>query len=448
VDSAFQGYYRCPSQFSEFEVAGELSADEDYFTFGDAACYGRRQQGAELTGRSDGHGECVRLPFDLSEIVTNLRRERYRQSPKRPVEKITSAEAARRVYYFFRPILPVAVRKHLQKIRLSDWEKIPFPRWPVDVTVDTLLEEAMVLQLRRAGTQKIPFVWFWPDGAPSCAILTHDVEGAAGRRFCGQLMDLDDAYGIKASFQVIPAAANGESQALCAAIRARGFEVNVHDLNHDGRLFHSKQQFLHRVASINDYGRQFGSRGFRSAAMYRQQGWYDALHFSYDMSVPNVAHLEAQRGGCCTVMPYFIGNVLELPLTTIQDYSLFHILGDYSIGLWRTQLELILAANGLVTLLTHPDYLSEPRAQAVYRDLLTHVRQMRDEGKLWVALPGDVDRWWRSRSQLSLVPFGGSWRIEGTDSHRARVAFAAIESGHLVYELDGRVMRRTPLRAQ
>ena len=53
------------------------------------------------------------------------------------------------------------------------------------------------------------------------------------------------------------------------------------------------------------------------------------------MSVPNVAHLEPQRGGCCTVMPYFVGDVLELPLTTIQDYSLFHILGDYSTTLWK-----------------------------------------------------------------------------------------------------------------
>ena len=67
--------------------------------------------------------------------------------------------------------------------------------------------------------------------------------------------------------------------------------------------------------------------------MYREQEWFDAFEFSYDMSVPNAAHLEPQRGGCCTVMPYFVGDLLELPLTTTQDYSLFHILGDYSISL-------------------------------------------------------------------------------------------------------------------
>ena len=94
--------------------------------------------------------------------------------------------------------------------------------------------------------------------------------------------------------------------------------------------------------------------------MYREQQWYDAFEFSYDMSVPNVAHLEPQRGGCCTVMPYFVGKILELPLTTIQDYSLFHILGDYSISLWQQQIDAIREQNGLITFLAHPDYLDEP----------------------------------------------------------------------------------------
>ncbi len=94
----------------------------------------------------------------------------------------------------------------------------------------------------------------------------------------------------------------------------RGFEVNLHDLNHDGRLFADKDAFLRHARRINDYAREFGCEGFRSGAMYREQGWFGAFEFSYDMSVPNAAHLEPQRGGCCTVMPYFVGNILELPL--------------------------------------------------------------------------------------------------------------------------------------
>ncbi len=35
-------------------------------------------------------------------------------------------------------------------------------------------------------------------------MMTHDVEGTAGRRFCPALMDLDESFGMKSAFQVIP----------------------------------------------------------------------------------------------------------------------------------------------------------------------------------------------------------------------------------------------------
>ena len=271
------------------------------------------------------------------------------------------------------------------------------------------------------------------------------MEDNAGRNFCGQLMDIDDSYGIKSSFQIVPEKRYEMSQALCATVRNRGFEVNVHDLNHDGRLFHSRLRFLERVEQINEYGRRFQSQGFRSAVMYRQLAWAAALRFSYDMSVPNVAHLEPQRGGCCTVMPYFVGDLLELPLTTIQDYSLFQILGDYSIVLWKKQIEQILECNGLVSLLTHPDYLIEKRAQGVYRDLLDHVCRLREQKKLWLALPGEVARWWRNRSRMVLVEDGDSWRIEGVDSERACIAYAVVRNDRVVYEVDPASQTRLPI---
>src|SRR6202030_3850149 len=107
------------------------------------------------------------------------------------------------------------------------------------------------------------------------------------------------------------------------------------------------------------YNKKFNARGFRAGVMYRDLDWYESYDFSYDMSVPNVAHLESQRGGCCTVMPYFIGKILEIPLTTTQDYSVFQILNDYSIHLWQKQLDLIRTRNGLISFVTHPDYLIE-----------------------------------------------------------------------------------------
>jgi hypothetical protein len=169
--------------------------------------------------------------------------------------------------------------------------------------------------------------------------------------------------------------------------------------------------------------------------MYRNQEWFEALDISYDMSVPNVAHLEPQRGGCCTVMPYRIGKILELPLTMTQDYSLFHMLGDYSIELWKTECTLILRRNGLISFIAHPDYLIEARARSAYLELLSYLSNLIAKHKIWTALPGDINRWWRNRSQMQLIPDGDGWRIEGPDKDRARIAYAVKDLDKLVYSL-------------
>jgi hypothetical protein len=91
------------------------------------------------------------------------------------------------------------------------------------------------------------------------------------------------------------------------------------------------------------------------------------------MSVPNVAHLDPQPGGCCTVMPYFIGNILELPVTTTQDYTLFNILDEHSTELWKRQIELIMENYGLMSFIVHPDYIVAPSKRRIYEELLSHI---------------------------------------------------------------------------
>lgn len=442
---AFRDYFCCPQQFAAIQPQGGLSADAGYFRFGGAICYGRRSGNDPIRRATDGltdlmtavtcGPEGVGLPFDLAEVLRNLREERYPQDPQPYLERITGSGALRHFYYFVRPVLPVGVRRHIQKIRLGDWRRILFPAWPVDVTVEALMESVMALVLKNRGGE-VPFIWFWPDAAKSAVIVTHDVEGAHGGAFCDTLMTLDDSFGIKSSFQIVPEGRRTLSAGMVDRIRQRGFEVNIHDLNHDGHLFDNRAQFLERAARINAHAQRLRCNGFRTGAMYRELQWFDSLAFSYDMSVPNAAHLEPQRGGCCTVMPYFLGKMVELPLTTVQDYSLFHILGDYTIGLWQQQTELIMARHGLITVLTHPDYLVEDRARAVYADLLAYLQKLRSERCLWMALPADVDHWWRSRHRMTLVPEGRTWRIEGPQSQRATLAFARLEGDRVVYRLE------------
>jgi len=378
----------------------------------------------------------LNLPFNPTQVIDNLRWEQFSAHLRLHCPSGNLNAVARAAYYFVRPVLPVAVRKRMQKISLRDWPKLMFPKWPVDCTVENLLEKLVMLSLRTERDTELPLIWFWPNDAPSCLMMTHDVETRTGVELCSWLMDTNQRFGITASFQFIPEKRYAAPQVVMENIQERGFEIGVHDLSHDGDLYGNWDKFARHAEKINRFGREYGARGFRSGAMYRNQDWYHALDFQYDMSVPNVAHLDPQRGGCCTVMPYFIGKILELPVTVIQDYQLFHFMDDYSIDLWKRQIELIMEKYGLIHFITHPDYMISERARSTYVQLLQHISRLRDEHKIWIARPRDVNDWWRQRAQWWLTMRDGRWTVDGRDSQRARVRYASIQNGRLVYRAE------------
>src|SRR5262249_40963372 len=147
-------------------------------------------------------GSTIVLPFDPNEIVDNLRRETYAKCYG--TDRSVTASLIGRTYYMFRPYMPVRFRRQLQKLYLKGWHRIPFPTWPVDRTVETILNRMMHLSLESNPAAKIPFIWFWPDGYSGCMMMTHDVETAAGRDFCTKLADVDASFGIRASYQIVP----------------------------------------------------------------------------------------------------------------------------------------------------------------------------------------------------------------------------------------------------
>lgn len=242
----------------------------------------------------------------------------------------------------------------------------------MDTTVEDLCERLLLLSMKAKGVDRVPFVWFWPDGAQSCVAMTHDLETEIGKTFCSELMDIDDSFGIKASIQVVPEECYTVSAAFVQSIRDRGFEVNIQDLNHDGHLFRGREEFLRRAQKINAYGREYEAKGsglrcfteISIGTMRWSLDWYDAPEFSFDMSVPNVAHVDPQRGGCCTVMPYFVGDILKIPVTTTQDYALFHLLDEYSLDLWKAQIKLIMDKHGLVSFIVSSRLHHRPEATA------------------------------------------------------------------------------------
>ena len=452
---AFLDHTKCLPSGVNGITCSSGSGQEGFFRLGDLRLYGRTDHGRtsplyqdDLTrvdafvSRRNGS---LTLPFNPSELIDNLRLEKYVSADSSEISYIAdSTSTLRRAYYALRPLLPVPVRRILQRIALRGWASISFPAWPIDTTVEDFIEQLWVLVLETSGEHQIPFIWYWPKGCHSCAIMTHDVETAEGQAFCRTILELERQHGIRSAFALVPEMRYEISERVVNAIRRAGGEVCIHGLNHDGRLFSSEQVFRSRVNAINRHAEKWGAKGFRSPIMYRNQAWYDGFSFSYDMSVPNVAHLDPQRGGCCSIFPYFIGDIVELPLTTTQDYSLYNILRCDPLAMWATQMDSIIAKHGLVSFNIHPDYTVEPKTQVLYRELLRLIRKKGEEEHMWLALPGEVDTWWRQRNSMVLVRQSGTWHVRGIGSGRAVVAYARLENGRLTYVLpNGRPSRRS-----
>src|SRR5262252_885566 len=99
----------------------------------------------------------IHLPFDLNEIIDNFRLERY-------VDRQGADSFLQDGYYFLRPLLPLAIRKRIQRLVFRRRLSSKFPTWPVDCSVEQVLEQMMALAIQSTGASEIPFIRFWPDG--------------------------------------------------------------------------------------------------------------------------------------------------------------------------------------------------------------------------------------------------------------------------------------------
>jgi hypothetical protein len=169
--------------------------------------------------------------------------------------------------------------------------------------------------------------------------------------------------------------------------------------------------------------------GFRSPATGRNAAWMHELPVGYDSSFPDSDPFEPQSGGCCSIMPFFFGDVVELPITLTQDHTVFEILRSPGIELWRRKTEWLTANHGLVNIIVHPDYVVEQRNLDRYEAFLAYLAE-HDDG--WHALPRDVARWWRDRDGLSIAAGG---EVAGSTAFGATVAYASERDGRLVVEL-------------
>src|SRR5688572_20179870 len=108
-DTALLDYFRCPAEFAAIGTLPGLSDADGFFKFGEAIAFGRFAGGRPAAYATDPLDDVSvkvtvadgrpSLPFNLSEVATNLRRERYRQNGYNLLQKTTSGNVAQRLYY-------------------------------------------------------------------------------------------------------------------------------------------------------------------------------------------------------------------------------------------------------------------------------------------------------------------------------------------------------------
>jgi hypothetical protein len=214
-------------------------------------------------------------------------------------------------------------------------------------------------------------------------------------------------------------------------IRLSGGEIGLHAIKHDGKLFESRANFEADLPKIHRYMREWQAVGFRSPATHRNADWMPELGCLYDSSFPDTDPFEPQPGGCCSILPYFLGEMVELPITLVQDHTLFEVLRTRSIEHWTQKSDWIIRNHGLINLNTHPDYLDTPERLRMYEEFLVYLSSHRDG---WHALPRDVAGWWRTRSALGCEEREGTVRVAGPGAERASVAWARAAGDAIVLE--------------
>jgi hypothetical protein len=267
------------------------------------------------------------------------------------------------------------------------------------------------------GSERPPENWpGWPAGKKFAFVLTHDVESKAGLGKCRSLMQLELDLGFRSSFNFVPEGSYRVSAGLREELTAHGFEVGIHDLKHDGHLFGSHRGFKRRAVRINNYAHKWGASGFRSGFMLRNVDWLHDLDVKYDASTFDTDPFEPQPDGCHTVFPFWVPRpncnfiseqkstinsyrrgYVELPYTLPQDSTLFLLLCENTIDIWRRKLDWIAEHGGMALINTHPDYMavdgSNPKHREYpiefYRELLDYTRT-RHSGEYWPALPREV----------------------------------------------------------
>jgi glycosyltransferase involved in cell wall biosynthesis len=350
-----------------------------------------------------------------------------------------------RLYYMSKPWLPPGLRFAVRRWLAARKRPRVNGEWPI-----------------LPGSEQPPDGWpGWPDGKKFAVVLTHDVEGSAGLEKCRALANLEKELGFRSCFNFIPEGSYRVSTELRNELAADGFEIGVHDLHHNGKLFRDHDEFVRDAQRINGYLREWRAVGFRAGFMLRKLKWFHHLDIEYDASTFDTDPFEPQPDGICTIFPFWVSNqggengnpgYVELPYTVPQDSTLFLLLREKTPAIWIRKVDWIAQHSGMVLVNVHPDYIRfehEPRSARTYSvahyvALLKHIRD-RYAGLYWQPLAWQMARLVqqikpqapRKRRRIGMITYSHF----STDARVKRCAQSLAERGDHV---DVVALRRSP----
>jgi peptidoglycan/xylan/chitin deacetylase (PgdA/CDA1 family) len=327
-------------------------------------------------------------------------------------------------YYRIKSLIPASIRHRLNSAAIKMRTKREFPRWPCESALIDYWLDWLRVSLHTLNQSDAWHIGFWPRSMKCCIVLTHDVEGPFGMRRMEQMADLEERYNFRSAWN-LPLAQYEIDWNLIERLRRRGFEFGAHGLSHDGRLFRSEDDFSELAPRLQELARSHGLNGFRAPSTLRRAEWISRLEFDFDCSFSDSDPYEPQPGGTCSIFPFFLSNLVELPYTMPQDHTLIHLLHRSPTSVWEMKARWIESRGGMILTLVHPDYCGSGSYLEEYETLL---KQLAGFESAWRALPSEVSAWWRSRDQLRLTVEGDTPSIEGPDADRAVARMLSSEA--------------------
>lgn len=251
------------------------------------------------------------------------------------------------LFYALKPLIPRSLQIALRRKTASYKRKRYSSAWPIDLN---------------AGIPPVNWTG-WPEGKQFAFVLSHDVDTLKGYDNVLKLAEIEKRLGFRSCFSFVPERYGKISIELLKELRMRGFDVAVHGLKHDGKLFLSKRTFERRAKRINDYLEKWNTKGFTSPSMHHNLEWLSSLNINYSISTFDTDPFEPQPDGVGTIFPLWVSNgepdhgFVEMPYTLPQDSTLFIILKEKTIDTWEKKLDWVARHGGMALLITHPDYM-------------------------------------------------------------------------------------------